>query len=101
MLFRSPAAEVFKAPKLMKVCSAEFVPELVRRALPGLPLTHLPVLPAELVAAPQTEYFEIGRGGPCWEHLVKTRRFGVFVPDDLPTPELQLVIVLDSQEGVG
>jgi len=34
-----------KAPPLIKVCSPAFVRELVKRALPGLALTHLPVPP--------------------------------------------------------
>ena len=32
-------------PRLVKVCSARFVPELVKRALPGMTLTHLPSRP--------------------------------------------------------
>ena len=34
------------APQLVKVCSKEFVPKLVERALPGMTLTHLPVPPS-------------------------------------------------------
>jgi type VI secretion system protein ImpJ len=96
----APTADILRVPQLVKVCSAEFVAELVRRALPGLPLVHLSSLPPELVPTAQTEYFELRKGGPCWDHLVKIQRAGVFVPAELSDPEMQLLIVLDSQEGL-
>src|SRR5690606_37022186 len=44
LAIRSPIGEVellTRVPQLVKVCSRAFVPELVKRALPGMPLTHL------------------------------------------------------------
>ncbi len=35
-----------QTPQLVKVCTPVFVRELVNRALPGMPLTHLPIPPA-------------------------------------------------------
>jgi type VI secretion system protein ImpJ len=81
---------------LVKVCSAAFVPELVKRALPGLALTHLPTPPPAVSAKVDFQYFSISRSGPCWDHLVQTRRVGVYVPGDLPQVELMLLVVLET-----
>ena len=96
---RSSAGDVevtSKVPQLVKVCSAVFVPELVRRALPGLALTHLPVPPPAVPAKVESQYFSISKGGPCWDHLLKTKRVGVYVPGDLPECELELLVVLEQ-----
>jgi type VI secretion system protein ImpJ len=85
-----------KAPVLIKFCSHAFVPELVRRALPGLPLTHMPSPPPAVSAKPDTQYFSIGKGGPCWDHMLQTKVAGVYVPGELPGVELELLVVLES-----
>ena len=58
------------------------MPELVRRALPGLPLTHMPSPPPAVSAKPDTQYFSLGKGGPCWDHMVQTKIAGVYVPGE-------------------
>jgi type VI secretion system protein ImpJ len=95
---RSDAGEIeviSRAPQLVKVCSSKFVGELVKRALAGLELTHLPVPPPAVKAKVETQYFAINRSGPFWDHIVQTRRIGVYVPGELPNPELELFVVLD------
>lgn len=96
---RSSAGEVdvmTKAPQLVKVCSAQFVPELVKRALPGLALTHLPVPPSAVSAKADFQYFSVSKGGPCWDHLQKTKRVGIYVPGDFTDVELELLVVLET-----
>ncbi|MGH9652353.1 MAG: type VI secretion system baseplate subunit TssK [Bryobacteraceae bacterium] len=83
-------------PALVKVCSERFVPELVRRALPGLQLTHVPSPPAALAPRIANQYFSINRAGPCWNHLLETRSVGIYVPGEIPNPELELVVLLES-----
>ncbi|MBZ5584565.1 MAG: type VI secretion system baseplate subunit TssK [Acidobacteriia bacterium] len=85
-----------KAPQLIKVCSPPFVRELVKRALPGLALTHLPVPPTAISARVETEYFGISRNGPCWDHMAQTRQIGVYVPGEFPEPEVEILVVLDN-----
>jgi len=87
---------MLKAPQLIKVCSPAFVRELVKRALPGLPLTHLPAPPPAVSARVETQYFGLSKGGPCWDHMSKTRRVGVYVPGELPDPEIEILVVLES-----
>jgi type VI secretion system protein ImpJ len=63
--FLSLAANIGEAdlilltPRIVKFCSARFVPELVRRALPGLTLTHVQSPPASLSPQIQNQYFSI------------------------------------------
>jgi type VI secretion system protein ImpJ len=85
-----------KAPQLIKVCTPAFVRELVRRALPGMGLTHLPVPPAAIPARVETQYFGVSRSGPCWDHMVQTRLVGVYVPGEFPNPEVEILVVLES-----
>jgi len=90
------AETIIKTPQVVKICSSKFISELVKRALPGLQLTHMSVPPSSISARVETEYFNINRTGPCWEHIVLTRKVGVYVPGDLPAPEMELLVVLES-----
>lgn len=95
----SPVGEadlISKTQQYVKVCSAKFVPELVKRALPGLGLTHMQVPPAAVSAKVESQYFTINRSGPCWEHVMQTHNVGVYVPGELPSPEMELVVLLES-----
>jgi len=96
---RSPVGEadlIAKTLQLVKVCSAQFVPELVKRALPGLALSHMQVPPASVSARVDSQYFVITRSGPCWEHIMRTRSVGVYVPGELPSPQIELIVLLAS-----
>jgi type VI secretion system protein ImpJ len=95
----SPIGEaelISRVPHLVKVCSSKFVSELVKRALPGLTLTHLEVPPSAISAKVESQYFTVSRSGPCWEHIMQTRTVGVYVPGEVPSPEMELVVILES-----
>ena len=97
MRAKLPVSELIqKTPQLIKVCSEQFVPELVKRALPGLTLTHLPSPPPAIPVSAETQYFSLSKLGPCWNHLLETRRVGVYVPGEFVDPEFELLIVLNS-----
>lgn len=83
-------------PALVKFCSAKFVPELVRRAVPGLKLTHVPSPPSSLSPRISNQYFTVNKSGPCWDHIMETRRVGIYVPGEIPNPELALLILLEA-----
>jgi len=87
---------IAKVPQLVKLCSSRFVPQLVKRAVPGLPLTHIPVPPSAMAARVESQYFAVSKTGPCWEHILQTKRVGVYVPGDLPKAELELTVILES-----
>ena len=91
------AADVIgRVPRLVKVCSAKFTLELVKRQFPGLTLTHLPVPPSPIVPRAETQYFSVTRSGPCWDTLRQTNEVGVYVPDALPNASVELSIILGS-----
>ncbi len=85
-----------RVPKLVKICSSRFVLELIKRSLPGLPLNHLAVAPTQIAARVESQYFALNRTGPCWEHLLQTRQIGVYVPGEIPAPEMSLIVLLDE-----
>jgi len=88
---------ISRTTQLVKVCSAQFVPQLVKRALPGMELTHLPVPPSAVSPRVESQYFAISRAGPCWDHILQTRRVGIYVPGEIPSPRVELLVVLESQ----
>ena len=85
-----------RVPQLAKVCSAKFTLELVRRAFPGMRLEHLSFPPASIAPRADTQYFSVDRAGPCWDTLNSTHEIGVYLPDAIPNPEVELVIVAES-----
>jgi type VI secretion system protein ImpJ len=87
---------IARTQQLIKVCSAKFVPDLVKRAMAGLTLTHISVPPSAVAAKVDSQYFSINRTGPCWEHIMQTRRVGVYVPGEIPSPEMELVVILEG-----
>ena len=92
-----PAHEAaVRFPELAKVCSSKFVLELVRRAYPGLALSHLPYPPSSISPRGDTQYFSIERSGPCWDTIVSSGEVGVYVPDAVSSVTLDLSIVYDT-----
>jgi type VI secretion system protein ImpJ len=87
---------ISRVPQLVKICSEKFVGELVKRALPGLGMAHLPVPPPAISTKVETQYFLVNKSGPFWDHIVETRRVGLYVPGEIPNPEIELLVVLES-----
>jgi len=87
---------ITRTAQLVKICSAKFIGELVKRAIAGLALAHQPVPPSAIPAKLEMEYFSVNRFGPFWDHIVQTRRVGIYVPGDLPDAEVELLVVLET-----
>jgi type VI secretion system protein ImpJ len=87
---------IARAPQLVKICSSKFVGELVRRAIAGLTLTHVPVPPPAISANVETQYFGVSKDAPFWNHIVQTKQVGIYAPGDLPDAELELLVVLEN-----
>ncbi len=83
-------------PRLVKVCSAEGVPKLVQRALPGFELLHVPVPPAALHAQADMHYFSISLGGACWEHILQTKRVGVYIPGEVGDLTFEITVITET-----
>jgi type VI secretion system protein ImpJ len=85
---------IAKTPYLVKVCSASHIEHLVRQALPGVGLTHVPKPPGSIPVKLNYQYFSLNQSGVVWEAIGRARNLAAYVPGDLPAPQLELVILL-------
>jgi type VI secretion system protein ImpJ len=83
-----------KAPQLMKISSADRIDRLMKRALPGLPIQYLQNPPSALPVRLDYQYFELDLRGEDWDAIKVARNLAVYVPTDLPSAKLELVILL-------
>ena len=89
---------VKKVPQLMKVSSKDHIDHLINRALPGVPLTHVPDPPTALPVKLDYHYFRLSKSGPEWEAITLARNVSTYAPSDFPNPELELVVILPRSE---
>jgi type VI secretion system protein ImpJ len=90
-----PQAElVTRTPQLVKVCSTNQIDHLVRQALPGVTLTYVASPPSVIPVKLNYQYFSINQGGAAWQAVLRARNLAAYVPADLPSPQLELLIVL-------
>jgi type VI secretion system protein ImpJ len=61
-------------------------------------MTHIPVPPAAVAPRVDRQYFGLSRSGPCWDHIVKTREVGVYVPGEFPDAEIELHVILEARD---
>ncbi|MBA4156226.1 MAG: type VI secretion system baseplate subunit TssK [Gemmatimonadetes bacterium] len=83
-----------KAPQLLKVSSADQIDRLIKQALPGVALRHVPNPSSALPIKLDYQYFLLERSGPDWEAIKLARNLAVYVPADFPQPQLELVVML-------
>ncbi len=94
-----PEADIIrKIPQLMKVCSANHVEHLIKQALPGMPLTHLPSPPSAIPLKLKYQYFSLSQQGVAWEAVQRARNLAAYVPSDFPNPQLELIILLPQTQ---
>jgi type VI secretion system protein ImpJ len=77
-----------------KVGSADVVDTLIRQALPGLELAHVPQPPAAVPVKLDFVYFAVKRAGAAWDAVARARNFAVYVPAELSEARFELVVVL-------
>jgi type VI secretion system protein ImpJ len=41
-------------------------------------------------------YFSISLSGACWQHILQTRKVGVYVPGDLGDATFELTIITET-----
>jgi type VI secretion system protein ImpJ len=94
-----PEADLIrKCPQLMKICSANHVDHLIKQALPGVQLTHLPSPPAAIPVKLNYQYFSLTQTGVAWEAVQRARNLAAYVPSDFPEPQLELIILLPQKQ---
>jgi type VI secretion system protein ImpJ len=90
-----PEADLInKAPSLVKLCSATHLEHLIRQALPGVPMRHLPNPPSAIPVKLTYQYFAISSSGGAFEAIKRARSFAAYVPADFPDPQLELLVLL-------
>ncbi len=94
----SQADLITRAPALAKACSATHIEQLIRQALPGLKLTHLPVPPRAIPVKLNYQYFSIEKSGPVWEAVVRARNFAVYAPAEIPNPVMELIFLFANPD---
>jgi len=89
---------ISRTPNLAKACSATHIEQLIRQALPGLTLTHVPVPPRAIPVKLRYQYFSIDRTGTVWDAVLRARNFGVYVPGEIPNPDMELIILFANPD---
>ena len=74
--------------------AADNIERLIRQALSGMALTHVPNPPPAIPVKLNHQYFRLDRAGADWEAVQRARNLAVYVPEDFPAPQLELVLVL-------
>ena len=83
-----------KTSSLIKVGSATQVEHLVRQALAGIALRHLPKPPGTIPIKLNYQYFSLNQSGPAWDSVGKARSLAAYVPGEIKNPQLELLILL-------
>ena len=83
-----------RSQKLLKASSANQLETLIRSALAGLRLQHVPTPPRSIPVKLRHQYFAIEQGGPLWEAVLRARNFAVYAPSDILNPQMELIILL-------
>lgn len=87
-----------QVPRLVKVSSGDRVDRLIKQALPGVGLTHVPSAPSAVPVKVNYHYFQLARTGAEWEAVMRARNLAAYVPAEFPNPQLELVLVLPPKE---
>jgi type VI secretion system protein ImpJ len=88
---------VQKAPRLVKVSSADHIDRLIKQALLGVEMIHVPKPPGALPVKLDFQYFMLSASGPEWDAIKRSRNLAAYVPSDFPNPQLELVVVLPPE----
>jgi type VI secretion system protein ImpJ len=89
---------IARTPNLTKVCSATHIEQLIRQALPGVKLAHVPVPPRAIPVKLRYQYFSLEKSGPVWESVVRSRNFAVYAPREIPNPEMELIFLFANPD---
>ena len=83
-----------RGPHLLKVSAASQLDTLIRQALPGITLTHVPNPPSAVSMKLNYHYFLLQKSGQAWEAVARSRNVAAYVPAEFVNAQLELVIVL-------
>ncbi|WP_374579941.1 type VI secretion system baseplate subunit TssK [Pseudoduganella sp.] len=84
---------VAEVPRQLKVASPDDIDSLVRNALPGLQLLHMPQVPLEVPVRPDTYHFSIENRGELYESMLKARAIAIYAPSTFADLKLELFAI--------
>jgi type VI secretion system protein ImpJ len=87
-----------RVPRLVKSSSASQIETLITNALPGLRLRYVTARPRAIPLKLRHQYFSIEKAGPLWKSMQRSRNFAVYVPAEIPNPQMELIILLSKPE---
>jgi type VI secretion system protein ImpJ len=90
----SEEAIIRRVPRLVKICSASQIEQLINMALPGVELTHVSSPPSAIPIKLRYQYFSLNQAGTAWDAVTRARNFAAHVPAELPNPQMELIILL-------
>jgi len=77
-------------PTQVKIGPLEKIQELVKLALPGIPLRPMPTAPLEIPFHAGFDYFELDRSSEFWKQLASGGGFGLHIGGDFPELQMEL-----------
>ena len=87
-----------RVPHAIKVSAADSLDRLIRQALAGMSVSYVPSPPAVIPVKLNHHYFRLDQSGVDWQAVQRARNLAVYVPEELPDAQLELVIVLPPKE---
>jgi type VI secretion system protein ImpJ len=90
-----PALELVAAvPIRLKLGAPDDLEKIVSSALPGVPLIHMPQVPAAVPVRPNTYYFSVTTKSGLYENALKAGALAVYAPDGIPGLKIELIAIL-------
>ena len=83
-----------RVPQMLKVSSSDAIERLIRTAVGGITLRHVPKPPRAVPIKLNYEYFSVERTGEDWDAIRMSRKIAVYAPKDLSEPEMEVVLLL-------
>lgn len=87
-----------KAPDWIKVASRDQIRDLLNRAVPGLTLRHQPTPPSAVPLKMGCQYFHLEATGSLWSAILQSRSLAAWVPKEIQSPEIELVLLLPPEK---
>jgi type VI secretion system protein ImpJ len=89
-----PAVELVAAvPIRLKVGSPDDLEKILISALPGVPLTHMPQVPAAVPVRPNCYYFALSHRSPLYENALMIGELAVYALDGIPGLNVELIAI--------
>ena len=80
-----------------KICSSTGMPNLISRALFGVPPEHLPSPPHQLPRKPNAVYFKLDKGSNIWPRLEKDKNIAIWFETKLDEAmDIELTVLFDE-----